>query len=135
MLDRPLLTETNSDYLAAHGIITLTAEKRLKAILWACRAWAVYVMLQLVLLGDQARSLAERTAAIQEKRQRNASPSAVSHEKDQSKVDTDQIVKDAGAASEDATLVVAQQELEKESVALVNSLTTNLAYAPLTVHW
>lgn len=113
----------------------MTAEKRFKAILWACRAWAVYVMLQLLLLSDQARSLAERTAEVQQKRSRSLSPSPARAEKDQSEVNTDEIVAEADAASEDAALVVKQQELEKESVSLVNSLTTNLAYAPLTVHW
>jgi hypothetical protein len=91
-------------------------------------------MLQLVLLSNQASSLADRMSAIQAKRSRSASPAAIS-EKDQSKVDTDQIVREAGAASEDAGLVVAQQDLERENAALLNSLTTNLAYAPLTVHW
>lgn len=92
-------------------------------------------MLQLALLGNQARSLAERKAAIREERSRSPSPGYSLTEKDQSKVDTDQIVAEADAASEDAALVLQQQELEKEHVSLVNSLTTNLAYAPLTLHW
>jgi BioD-like phosphotransacetylase family protein len=56
-------------------------------------------------------------------------------EKDQSKVNTDEIVEQAGSAVEDAALVMNERECLQQGRTLVNGIMTNIAYAPMCVHW
>ena len=50
-------------------------------------------------------------------------------------MNTDALVESAEEASEDARLMMQERVCLSESDALVNGVMTNLAYAPLTVHW
>ena len=50
-------------------------------------------------------------------------------------MNTDALVESAEEASEDARLMMQERAYMTESDALVNGVMTNLAYAPLTVHW
>lgn len=129
-----------TDYLSAHGIINLSAPKRLQAILWACRAWAVYTFLQLYVQSAQAKALAARMKFISQKRAQigqHDAKTAAAHmrEKDQSNVDTDEIVEEAGNAVEDAALVMNERECLQQGRTLLNGIMTNVAYVPMTVHW
>lgn len=56
-------------------------------------------------------------------------------EKDQSRVDTDEIVTEAGNAAQDAALVLEERECLQQGRALLNGVMTNLAYVPMTIHW
>lgn len=56
-------------------------------------------------------------------------------EKDQSKVDTDEIVEEASNAAQDASLVMEERECLQQGRTLVNGIMTNIAYVPMTVHW
>lgn len=56
-------------------------------------------------------------------------------EKDQSKVDTDEIVEQAGSAVEDAALVMNERECLQQGRTLLNGIMTNVAYVPMTIHW
>lgn len=129
----PALNPT--DYLAANNIISIAPAKKLQAILWACRAWGVYVFLQLYLYSSQARVLSAKMAKLAAQRRAGSSEKALSTEKDQEKVNTDALVESAEEASEDARLMMQERACMTESDALVNGVMTNLAYAPLTVHW
>merc|ERR1711939_900630 len=65
-------------YLASQGIITMAPQKQLRSILWACRAWGLYVFLQLFhrprgrCSGERARVLPAEPDSGQ---QRNDKPS------------------------------------------------------------
>jgi hypothetical protein len=134
------MSSETTDYLSANGIINLPAQKRLAAILWACRAWGVYTFLQLFVFSEQARELAVRMKIIAQKRAQispHDAKTAAAHmrEKDQAKVDTDEIVEQAGSAVEEAALVMNERECLQQSRTLLNGVMTNLAYAPMTIHW
>ena len=98
-------------YLASHSILPLSQAKQSKFALWSCRAWAAYVVLQLVHLKEDWKLVQRREHAL---------------ERDF----TSGMVEKTGAEAE--TL---REEVRKRKEAIWNEFVVNFGYLPLTVHW
>ena len=98
-------------YLAGHSILPLSAAKQAKYALWSCRAWAAYVVLQLVHLREDWRLVNRRERALE----RDFASGTVEK---------------TGAEAERL-----REEVRRRKVAIWNELVVNFGYLPLTLHW
>ena len=98
-------------YLASHSILPLSPAQQSKSALWSCRAWAAYVVLQLVHLKEDWRLVKRRERALERDFANGA-------------------VEKTGAEAERL-----REEVRKRKDAIWNELVVNLGYLPLTVHW
>ena len=128
-----------ADYLGTHNIITLAPEKRVKALVWACRAWLAYLALDLVKQSFEARALSEKMASIVSQRKRDRSSlkqfSGTPEKAAAGQVDTDALVEHGSLAIDEATLAMGERECVKQSQTLLNSISANIAYLPPSLHW
>lgn len=87
--------------------------------------------------------LSKKMATITEKRRKDklaSKPAAQGYsvqakEKDAGQASTTEVLQDASNVAEEAAVIMNERECFEQSKILVNSVMTNLAYAPLTVHW
>ena len=98
-------------YLAGHSILPLSPGKQAKYALWSCRAWAAYVVLQLVHLKEDWRLVKRRERALE----RDFASGAVEK---------------TGREAEKL-----REEVRRRKDAIWNELVVNVGYLPLTVHW
>jgi len=112
----------HTSYLAAHKIIRLprtlpfSSQKtplNVQAVIrrlaiWSTRAWAVYVMLQLIRLRLEWRILCAQGRKAK---------------------------KDASESSDAEAMQRQKEEFAKKKEALLGDAAINLAYLPLTIHW
>jgi len=98
-------------YLAGHSILPLSPTKQAQYAMWSCRAWAVYVVLQLVHMKEDWNLIKGRERAIE----RDFASGTVEK---------------TGAEAE-----ALREEVRKRKNAIWNELLVNLGYLPLTLHW
>lgn len=98
-------------YLAGHSILPLSPAKQATYARWSCRAWAAYVVLQLVHLKEDWKLIKGRERALE----RDFASGTVERK---------------GVEAE--TL---REEVRKRKDAIWNEFVGNIGYLPLTVHW
>ncbi|CDH58280.1 hypothetical protein RO3G_04077 [Lichtheimia corymbifera JMRC:FSU:9682] len=97
-------------WLGAHQIVPMTENKANKISVWSCRAWAVWVILEFVRLGEQYRVLKHRETGLLKR------------------IKAGDIESD-----EDPEAEMASMKAERSSI-FVNTM-MNIGYFPLTLHW
>ncbi|PWN40560.1 hypothetical protein IE81DRAFT_325423 [Ceraceosorus guamensis] len=110
-------------YLASHSIIPVSAHAQGRMMLLSVRAWAVYVMLQLLHLVEDNRLLRLRARALERSRGHPTPARTPSTEKNVQLGDEQEQTRQLW------------KELDARKEAILNQLWVNLGYLPLTLHW
>lgn len=113
-------------YLASHNILNISQTTQNKLWLTSARAWAVYVMLQLLHLVEDNRLLRLRAKALERSRGHPSPPSSSSNVTKTS---------EKGLSAEQVQTRRMWDELDTRKAAILNEFWVNLGYMPLTIHW
>jgi hypothetical protein len=112
-------------YLGSHSILNISQSTQNRLWLQSARAWAVYVILQLLHLIEDNRLLRLRAKALERSRGHPSPASAALGDK-----------ADASTTNnEQAQTKQMWQELYTRKAAILNEFWVNLGYLPLTLHW
>lgn len=133
-------------YLASKGVLPISRSIQGFLWLWGARAWALYVMLQLLHLVEDNRILRLRARALERSRGHPSplpSSSKSISEKDslRNQIKDGSINTSGGSGHvevEDEEKINTRKmwnELDVRKKAILNELWVNLGYLPLTIHW